>query len=150
MRITVRKGSADDAAALSGLRLAAQAEDGTGGDAAAFGGHLAAWMTRHRDTHLPFVAEVDGTVAGMAWLSVGERVPSVDAPHRLFGDLQSVYVLPALRGHGVGAALTAAVLDEARERGVEHVTVHASARAVTLYERAGFRHERECLYWEPR
>jgi len=106
MRITVRKGSADDAAALAGFRFAAEAEDGAGVDAADFAADFAAWIGSHGDTHQPFLAEVDG------------------------------------------AALVAAVLEEARRRGVEHVTVHSSTRAVALYERAGFRHERKCLYWE--
>ena len=149
MRITVRKGSADDAAALAGFRFAAEAEDGAGVDAADFAADFAAWIGSHGDTHQPFLAEVDGAAAGMAWLAVFERVPTIDAPHRLFGDLQSVYVLPGSRGAGIGAALVAAALEEARRRGVEHVTVHSSTRAVALYERAGFRHERKCLYWEP-
>jgi GNAT superfamily N-acetyltransferase len=149
MGITVRRASADDAAALTGFRFAAQAEDRTSGDAEAFAGDFATWIAGHRNTHQPFLAEMDGAMAGMAWLAVFERVPTVDAPHRLFGDVQSVYVLPGVRGRGVGSALVAAALDEARRRGVEHVTVHSARRAVTLYERAGFRHDPQCLYWNP-
>jgi len=60
-----------------------------------------------------------------------------------------VYVVPELRDRRIGAALLAAVLAVARGLELEHVTVHSSDRAVPLYQRAGFRHERLWLRWLP-
>ena len=96
-------------------------------------------------THLPFLAEVDGDAAGMAWLMVADRVPASAGQRRRFGDVQSMYVVPELRDRSIGAALLEAVLAEARGLALEHVTVHSSDRAVPLYERAGFRHGRSWL-----
>ena len=63
--------------------------------------------------------------------------------------MQSVYVAPERRGGGVGVALMRAVLDEARALELEHVTVHSSSRALSLYRGAGFEHEEHWLRWLP-
>jgi GNAT superfamily N-acetyltransferase len=132
-------GGAADVAALAELR------DLGPDELAAFAG----WMTAHADTHLPFVAEVDGSVVGSAWLHVAERVPGHESQNRWYGDVQSVMVREEHRNHGIGAALMAAILAEARHRGLEHVTVHSGRRAVDFYLRNGFRHHRQILIWEP-
>lgn len=147
MKVTVRRGSAGDAVALAELRL--RGHSGGELDRDAFVEAFAAWVGDHAETHLPFLVEVDGAVAGMAWLLVAERVPGPDRPRRRFGDVQAVYVLPELRDRGVGAALLAAVLAEARGLGLEHVTVHSSERAVSLYRRVGFGPDRTWLRWLP-
>lgn len=109
----------------------------------------AAWVAAHEDTHLPFLAEIDGYAVGAAWLLVAERVPSNDAMGRAYGDVQSVMVREAYRNRGVGAALMDAILTEARTRGLLHVTVHSGRRAVDFYLRNGFSHHRQLLLWEP-
>jgi GNAT superfamily N-acetyltransferase len=110
---------------------------------------FATWASEHMSTHRPFVAEMDGEVVGMAWLMVGERVPSPANQHRLFGDVQSVYVAPEVRNDGIGAAMLKELLAEAFRLGLEHVTVHSSNQAVPLYERVGFGCDRRWLRWEP-
>ncbi|MGA5301667.1 GNAT family N-acetyltransferase [Nucisporomicrobium flavum] len=135
----VRRGGEADMAALAGLR-----DIGEGGLAA-----FAGWVAAHAETHLPFVAEVDGQVIGAAWLLVAERVPGGAATSRWYGDIQSVMVREGHRNRGVGAALMAAILDEARARGLEHVTVHSGRRAVDFYLRNGFGQHRQMLIWEP-
>jgi GNAT superfamily N-acetyltransferase len=147
MGIVVRRGTADDAPALARLRWRWRADEQVPGqvDRATFVEYLTAWIVDHLSTHLPFVAEVDGRLAGMAWLMLSDRVPSVTNMYRRMGDVQSVYVVPELRNGGVGAALMDAVLSEARDRELEFVTVHSSERAVPMYERAGFRTDRRWL-----
>lgn len=121
----------------------------TGTDRAAFVESFAAWVVDHMATHIPFVAEVDGAVVGMAWLMLADRVPAPTRRHRRTGDVQAVFVAPEQRDSGVGAVLLEALLAEARELGLEHVTVHSSERAVRFYERQGFTHDRQWLWWRP-
>ena len=151
MQVTVRRASADDAAELAGLRFRWTAEESGRRelDKGAFVDAFSAWVNEHIATHLPFLVEVDGDVTGMAWLFVADRVPAPERQHRRFGDVQSVYVVPELRGRRVGAALMEAVLAEARRLELEHVTVHSSDRAVPVYQRAGFEHEQRWLRWIP-
>ena len=107
------------------------------------------WVAAHAETHLPFVAEIDGYVVGVAWLLVAERVPSNSSLDRRYGDIQAVEVREEYRNRGIGGALIATILAEADARGLLHVTVHSSRRAVDFYQRAGFRHHRQLLLWEP-
>jgi GNAT superfamily N-acetyltransferase len=109
----------------------------------------AGWVAAHAETHLPFVAEVDGYVVGVAWLLVAERVPSNESLERRYGDVQSVMVREEYRNQGTGAALMAAILAEALTRDLLHVTVHSGRRAVDFYVRNGFGHHRQLLLWEP-
>jgi len=136
--VTVRMAGPADAAALAELR------DVPPGRLAAY----ADWISAHRETHLPFVAEVDGRVVGCAWLHVAERVPAGGSFDRRYGDVQSVEVREEHRGRGLGAELIAAILDTARARGLSHVTVHSGRRAVDFYLRNGFSHHRQLLLWE--
>lgn len=107
------------------------------------------WVAAHARTHLPFVAEIDGYVVAAAWLLVAERVPRNDSLDRRHGDVQSVMVRAEYRDQGIGAALMAAILAEARIRNLSHVTVHSGRRAVEFYLRNGFSHHRQLLLWEP-
>src|SRR5205814_6410257 len=145
MPVNVRKATTADAVALARLRwrwgVSERGQPST--DQAAFLELFSAWVSEHRSTHIAFLAEVDDQVVGMAWLLVADRVPSAAHRRRRFGDVQSVYVIPDLRDGGIGGQLLDAVLAEARSRGLDHVTVHSSARAVPLYQRLGFQN-RQC------
>jgi GNAT superfamily N-acetyltransferase len=134
--VEVRRATAADAAALAALRVAWGAEHDA--VASGFGEVFASWVRGSSGTHTGFVAVSGGEVVGMAWLARLARPPSPEEGPRLHGDLQSVYVLPSCRGAGIGTALTAAVVAEARRLGMTRLTVQSSSRAVPLYRRAGF------------
>jgi GNAT superfamily N-acetyltransferase len=53
------------------------------------------------------------------------------------------------RNRGIGAALMAAILAEARTRDLLHLTVHSGRRAVEFYLSNGFSHHRQLLLWKP-
>lgn len=57
------------------------------------------------------------------------------------GELKRMYVRPALRGAGVGAALLRALVAQARQRGLARLRLETGIHqpeALALYERAGF------------
>lgn len=151
MRVTVRRATAADAPALARLRWRWRVEerDEPGADEASFLESFTAWVIDHLSTHVPFLVEVDGRVSGMAWLMLAARVPNPALIDRRTGDIQTVYVVPELRNSGVGAALLDAVVREARDRELVHVTVHSSDRAVPFYLRSGFKDGQSWLEWKP-
>ncbi|WP_156254109.1 GNAT family N-acetyltransferase [Pseudactinotalea terrae] len=127
------------------LRWVWEAEtDNEPGDRESFVTAAAAWARAHRETHIAVTAR--GTVVGMAWLALTPRVATTHDLDRWSGDLQSCYVLPSRRGAGIGSKLVQAVLASARDRGVEHLTVHTSPEASELYERNGFRTSSRLLW----
>jgi GNAT superfamily N-acetyltransferase len=139
-RVVVRKGTAVDAPALARMRWRWRVEERheAHGDRELFVDFFATWVIDHLATHVPFVVEADARLAGMAFLMLSDRVPSPALMDRRTGDIQSVYVIPELRGGGVGTMLLRAVLADARARELEFVTVHSGERAVPYYLRAGF------------
>jgi GNAT superfamily N-acetyltransferase len=99
---------------------------------------FAEWTAAHVQSHQCTVARRGETVIGMAWLATTARVPSSRAPVRASGDVQCVYVVPVERDSGIGGRMLDSVLARAFHAGLERVTVHSTAGAVTAYERAGF------------
>jgi GNAT superfamily N-acetyltransferase len=151
VEVSIRKATAADAPALARMRWQwlVEKHGQAATDRAWFVEFFTAWVIDHLPTHLPFLLEVDGRTAGMAWLMLADRVPSPSRMDRRTGDVQSVYVVPEFRNGGAGAALIEAVLAEARNRELEHVTVHSSERAVPFYLRSGFADGQRWLEWRP-
>jgi GNAT superfamily N-acetyltransferase len=84
----------------------------------------------------PLVAEIDGGVAGYAFISVGYNT---DLAARSMW-LHDLFVVPAARGNGVGRALMAAVAAETLRAGCASLEwgVHAANRgALEFYRRLG-------------
>lgn len=90
-----------------------------------------------------FAAFADEAMAGMAGFSPVETEKS-----RHIGHLFGVYVIPAQRGRGLGAALIDAVVSHARGKVLQlHLGVGTyNAPAIALYQRMGF----EIFGTEPR
>ncbi len=74
------------------------------------------------------VAEADGAI-------VGTGVATVNVPVAWIG---TIWVAPAHRRHGLGRALTQAVIDAADAAGVRTLVLVATDRGRPLYERLGF------------
>ncbi len=84
-----------------------------------------------RDGLLAMVGAYDGQGAVVGGGSHGPRGTTTE--------LTGIAVLPRARRQGVGAAITAALVDDARDRGVSTVFLSAQDDAVArVYERVGF------------
>ena len=79
------------------------------------------------------IAVAESQEAGV--LATGRTLPIEDVT-----EVMGVATLPAARRQGLGAAVTAALVDDARSRGVSTVFLTASSPDVArVYERIGFR-----------
>jgi GNAT superfamily N-acetyltransferase len=103
-----------------------------------FGSALGDWMTRQGDASIGKLAVLDSELVGMAWLAVFDRVPNPGDLNRRSGDVQSVFVVPEHRGHGIGRLLMEAICETADGLGIRKLTVDSSAAAVPFYQRFGF------------
>lgn len=144
MKFTIRAIEPDDVAHAFELRLLALSES-----ADAYGTSYAeevnrddAWV-RARYAHTPEQVvmgafDEGGHLIGIGFFSRGDRIKT-----RHKGNLQGIYVRLEARGHGVGRAITEALVAHARTLdGLEvlHLGVITSnTQAIRLYESLGFR-----------
>lgn len=138
--IVIRAAEERELDAVAGLRWRWFEEDGKAAvvEREEFVRGFVGWAKENAGSHWCTVVVRGERVVGMAWVAIVSRVPTPTAPKRLSGDVQCVYVVPEERGAGVGGRLLGAVVERARELGVERLTVHSSGRAVPAYVRAGF------------
>lgn len=134
----VREVAVEEWARFRDLRLRALREDPE-----AFGSTLereaamtgAEWRERFAQPgSIRFVAKEGGAWLGLAGGATGEAGPE------LFG----MWVAPEARGRGVGRALVEAVVEWARGRGFDRVSLWVNveqAAAQRLYEKCGFRRD---------
>jgi GNAT superfamily N-acetyltransferase len=141
MDVVVRRVGAQDAPLLARLRWQWRGDErGEVGlvSRESFVDYFTTWTVDNLATHLPFLAEVDGRPAGMAWLVLSSRTPSPTLMDRRAGDVQSVYIVPELRGQGVGTKLMGALIQHARDLELVYLTVHSAATATGFYARLSF------------
>lgn len=147
----IRRATIDDARALADLRWEWHRESRPDATESHddFVSNYVTWWAGAQDSHHAVVAIDKDHFIGMGFLALLVRVPDVDHPQRIDGDIQSVYVIPALRGRGIGSGLVVALKAIARESGCEKVTVSSSSRALSLYKEHGFESSEQLLAWRP-
>lgn len=119
-------------------------------------------MAAMEEAFLPWVRERIEAGTYLGWLAgEGERVVGgaglwlMDFPphflHReaVRGYLLNFYVDPEFRGKGLARKLLQAALEEARRRGIEIATLHASKFGRHLYEQNGFTPTNEMMLRRP-
>lgn len=140
---SLRPAAAADADALARLRWAFRAELGQAEeDEASFLVRAAAWMAARLEEGWrwrAWLAEEDrGAVIGCAWLQLIEKVPNPGPEEELHGYVTSMYVAPAWRNRGIGAALLGAALEDCRAANVDSVILWPTSESRDLYARHGF------------
>ena len=95
------------------------------------------------DDTIVFLARLDGAIVGSLTLAF-YRIPT-----GMKAWIEDVVVDDAARGHGVGAMLSEAALDAARERGAKNVSLTSRPSrepANRLYQRLGFQPRETNVY----
>ena len=139
MSVSVRVADDDDLAALTRLRHTWTEENaGAPIDDPGFDAAFAAWCEEERSTRTFFLVEVDGVAVGMGNVKRYDRMPVPGRPSGGWGYVGNVFVLPAHRNAGVGAALMEAIAAWAWSEGMEHLRLAPSPRSVPFYNRLGY------------
>ena len=133
MPVSVRSGTAADAAALGRLLNAFNSEFGDFTPGAETIAANATPLIESGD----LVFLIAGDEEGFAQM----RFRTVITLGEPTAYLEELYVIPDRRGEGIGRALLEAAMDAARERGAVHMDLNTSVddvAAIGLYESAGF------------
>jgi len=126
---TLRPPRPDECPALTALCLTSKAHWGYDADFMAACVDELTVHPRDLETDRHQVAEKDGAVVGVAALSVaGDR-----------GRVELMFVAPDAMGQGIGRALMAWLITEARSLGLAAIDIDADPGAVGFYERMGAR-----------
>ena len=141
----VRDFEPSDSAAVDALALRAFAQyQESYSDWPAFSKRLGQFVQNSSQSEI-IVAEMDGVVVGaVAYVGAAQPKPPFYPPE--WPMLRMLVVEPSKRGLGVGRALTEAVIGRAVRDRAPLIALHTSPLmqvALPLYERMGFRRERE-------
>lgn len=90
--------------------------------------------------HLACVAYAeDGAVMGSGSLCFSEELPSPDNPSGLNALIMNVFTAQHLRGHGIGTAIIAWLVNAAHARGVQNIYLESTKTAFSFYRGLGFK-----------
>jgi ribosomal protein S18 acetylase RimI-like enzyme len=136
--VTVRRVGSSDMDAIVGLRIAFEriTRDSGSLDEAGRRAELAALLGPDLAAGrlLCWLAETGGRAVAQAALRRSGRARAGGE-----GEILNVYTDPAYRGRGIGTALAAAAMAEARCLGLRRLRLQPTEDSRRIYERAGFR-----------
>ena len=135
----IRIAGASDGAALAALRHAWTVEQHGPGDDDGFEARFLDWYDREFARRLSWLAETGGGAVGMMNLVVFERMPRPGRDAGTWGYLANAFVLAAYRDQGIGSLLLGALAAYADEHDYVRIVLRPSERAISFYERLGFR-----------
>ena len=104
------------------------------------------WLKPRLDdgSYFGWIAEVNGIdVAGLGMMVI-DWPPHPSHPLQARrGYILNVFVEPFCRGQGLARALMGLAMDEAKRRNLEYLILHATAMAMPMYEKLGWRRTSE-------
>lgn len=89
-------------------------------------------------THAAFVAVLDGEEVGCGAICFSEELPSPDNPSGHCAYLMNIYVRESFRCRGVGHAIVARLLEEAKTRACGKIYLETTPQGRPVYESLGF------------
>lgn len=80
----------------------------------------------------------DGSIVSCAWLLLVDKPPSPRFPHGRTGVLFNVYTVPERRRQGLARRVMDRLIEDARERQLDVLELHATDDGYPLYRLLGF------------
>lgn len=135
MTLTARRATPDDAPALLRMSRDFHLEDGSPLDAA--GEATITHVAQGEPLAPAYMLEHNGTTAGFFILTLGYSVENGGTD----GFIDDIFLLPELRGQGLGRQAVALAIEAAKEVGIRALLLEVEAhneRAYSLYRKMGF------------
>lgn len=133
-----RAAGADDALVLAALTLRWDLEGGAAKRDGFLDEFAHAWLAQQAARPAWLARRPGGDPVGFAIGALVTGLPSLRRPVGGWLHLSSCYVVPALRGHGLGERIMGEVVAWATERGLHRLQLNATDQARAFYRRAGF------------
>ena len=97
--------------------------------------------------YIGWLTAEDGRVVAGAGVLFMDFPPHWMDPEPVRAYLLNVYVDPAFRGRGLARELLEIAMNDAQQRGIKVMSLHASEFGRPLYERNGFKSTNEMILW---
>lgn len=138
--VVVRRAREPDVAALVELRGVLFEAMGIAERDGAWREQARQWFTGRLDdpSYRVAVVDVGGTVVACAVGAIRDAAPAPDAPAGRDVLISNVCAYPSTRGRGYGSAAFTAVMEWARESGVERAELLSTRSGESMYRDAGF------------
>lgn len=91
------------------------------------------------DTLAEWVYEDEGVIVATAAMAFMPFPPTFSNPIGTRAYVTNMYTAPSHRGMGIATRMLPLLIDEAKQRGIRKVLLHASQMGRPLYERQGFK-----------
>lgn len=143
MEITLRKATLNDINALIKLRIDFLTDGRilSKEDEQAIKKQLEKYLLKHipNNTFTGILAEAEGQIVSTAFLAVSERPANTSFITGITGTILNVYTYPKYRRKGIATKVIALIIEEAKQLGISHIDLQATAEGKHLYEKMGFK-----------
>lgn len=136
--IRIERAVTEDAFVLAAMTLRWDLEGGAPKRAGFLDEFAEAWIAQGAARPAWLAKRADGDPVGFAIGILATSLPSLRRPTGGWLHLSSLYVVPELRGSGLGERMLRQVIDWASHNDLYRVQLNATDRARPLYRRVGF------------
>ena len=136
--VEIVRAEAEHAFQLAALVLQADRADGTPGRTGFIDEYADAWLADREHRPAWLATQSDGAPAGLISTALVRKLPSLRRAATSWMHVSLLYVVPELRGEGLGERLLRRMIVWGEGNGVERFQLNAVPEARTLYERVGF------------
>jgi len=88
--------------------------------------------------YIAWLAEKEGTLVAISGMVIWQLPPKYNIINGIAGYILNMYTIPEERNKGICTNLLRRLIDDAKQRGVSYLHLHASANGLHIYQKAGF------------
>ena len=101
------------------------------------------------DSFIAWVAVYNGEIVATSGLTIYNIPPNRVCPTGKVAYLSNMFTISEYRRQGIGSKLLELIMDEARRCGCERVILNATSMGRGLYEKFGFEHSEDSMWYCP-
>lgn len=90
------------------------------------------------NSFISWIAEYEGKEIGFSGMVIREQPGNFDIPNGKTGYILNMYTLNAYRNNGIGSLLVQKLIEEAKQRRLDRIELHATNDGEPIYRRFGF------------
>lgn len=136
--VRIERATAEDALVLAGMTLRWDLESGAPNRKGFLDEFATAWLTQGDARPAWIARRASGDPVGFVLGILATSLPSLRRPTGGWLHISGFYVVPELRGHGLGERLMREVVAWAEGHGLYRLQLNATDQARAFYRRAGF------------